>query len=69
MIDLDNMKLELKNIHSKLVSDFRADGKIIEKVTYQSLYYSMKQTAELLGIKSKDLTNLDTTVLNQRIHD
>ena len=63
------MKLDLKANLEKLVSDYRADGKLYEKITYQSIYFNLKQTAELLGIKSKDLTNLDSTVMHQRIHD
>lgn len=37
------MKLELKTLYQKLVTESRVVGsKIYEKVTYQSLYYHMK---------------------------
>jgi|LauGreDrversion4_2_1035121.scaffolds.fasta_scaffold254967_1 hypothetical protein len=54
------MKIELKNLYSKLVTEYRVEGKIYEKVTYQSLYYHLKMTAEVLGVRSnnKDLANL-----------
>ena len=58
MIDLDTLKSELKGILSKCVAEYRAEGEIYQKVTYQSLYYHMKMTAEALGIKSKEFMNL-----------
>jgi hypothetical protein len=65
------MKLELKNLYQKLVTEYRVEGKIYEKVTYQSLYYHLKMTAEVLGVHSnnKELTNLQSTVCHQKIQD
>lgn len=65
------MKLELKNLYQKLVTEYRVEGKIYEKVTYQSLYYNLKMTAEVLGVHSnnKELANLQSTVCHQKIQD
>jgi len=51
-------------MHAKLQAEHRVEGKIYEKVTYQSFYYQMKMTAECLGIKNKDLMNLASTSLH-----
>jgi hypothetical protein len=59
------MKLDMKNLLSKLVTDYRVEG--IQKVTYQSLYYQLKMTAEVLGVQSKDLMNLSSAPLHQRV--
>jgi hypothetical protein len=49
------------------VTEYRAEGKLIQKVTYQSLYYHLKMTGEALGIKSKDFMNLQSTPLHQKV--
>lgn len=52
------MRTDLKLMHAKCSPELRVDGKISQKVTYQSFYYQMKMTAEALGIKNKELMNL-----------
>ena len=52
---------------SKCVTEYRAEGKLIQKVTYQSLYYHLKMTGEALGIKSKEFMNLQSTPLHQKV--
>lgn len=65
--ELENLKSELRTILSKCVTEYRAEGKLIQKVTYQSLYYHLKMTGEALGIKSKDFMNLQSTPLHQKV--
>jgi hypothetical protein len=72
LLELDNMKLELKAMLQRLTTDYRGSQGIGDKkVTYQSLYFTLKQTAEVLGgLKTNNnnaLTNLDSNVLQQRI--
>ena len=49
---------------SKCVTEYRAEGKLIQKVTYQSLYYHLKMTGKALGIKSKDFVNMQSSPLH-----
>lgn len=67
LVELDIMRTELKGLHAKLQAEHRSEGKLYQKVTYQSFYYQMKMTAECLGIKNKDLMNLSSAPLHQRV--
>lgn len=64
LVELDLLRAELKAIHAKCVSEFRVEGKIYQKVTYQSFYYNLKMTAECLGIKNKDLMNIQSNPIH-----
>lgn len=69
--ELESLKSELRAIHAKCVTEYRAEGKLIQKVTYQSLYYHLKMTSEALGIKPQkgagDFMNLQCTPLHQKV--
>jgi hypothetical protein len=67
LLELESMKNELKTLLSKLVTEYRVEGGVYQKVTYQSLYYNLKMTGEVLGIKSKDFMNLSSTPLHQKV--
>ena len=61
------MRTEIKALLAKLQAEHRSEGKLYQKITYQSFYYQMKMTAECLGIKNKDLMNLSPVPLHQRV--
>lgn len=67
LVELDIMRTEIKAMLAKLQPEHRSEGKLYQKVTYQSFYYQMKMTAECLGIKNKDLMNLSSAPLHQRV--
>jgi hypothetical protein len=68
MIDLALLRKELKLIVKKSQSEYKAEGKIGgQKVTFQSFYYHLKTTAEVLGIKNKDFMNIQSNALHQRV--
>ncbi|CDW80977.1 UNKNOWN [Stylonychia lemnae] len=67
-LELQQMKKELKTIKSKCVAEYKVEGKISnQKVTYQSFYYHLKTTAEVLGIKNREFMNLQINTQSQRI--
>lgn len=69
LIELQALKNELKAILSKCVTEFKVEGKIShQKVTYQSFYYHLKTTAEVLGIKNKDIMNLQSNTQLDKVN-
>lgn len=69
LVDLDMLRSELKQLHLKVQPELKMEGKIYQKITYQSLYYQLKMTAEALGIKNnRDLMNLSSNSLHQRVN-
>jgi hypothetical protein len=58
IIELSALKKELKVLLSRCIVEFSVEGKSMQKVTYQSFYYHLKTTAEVLGIKNKELMNI-----------
>ena len=68
MLELQHLKKDLKLLQAKISGEFKVDSKLSpQKVTYQSFYYHLKTTAEVLGIKNKDLMNLQSTPLTSKV--
>ena len=67
-LELQGMKKELKVLLIKCIGEYKKEGKLsTQKVTYQSFYYHLKTTAEVLGIKNKELMNLQSTTQSQKV--
>eukprot|EP00347_Sterkiella_histriomuscorum_P014850 403359287 len=67
-VELLQMKKDLKQLLDKCVSEYKMEGKMsTQKVTYQSFYYHLKTTAEVLGIKNKEFMNLQSTMQSLKL--
>lgn len=62
------MRDDLKIRKQKCITNVRGEGaNIIQKVTFDSLFYHLKLTAETLGIRNKQFMNLNSQTFHDRV--